>query len=270
MARIADIIAFLTEFAPLELAEDWDNVGLLLGDPEREASAVMTCLTLTPDVAAEAVERGAQFVVSHHPVLYRPVQRLTSETLEGRMLLELIASGVGVYSPHTGYDTAREGINQQLADLLELSNIEALRPRPPAEGTAASAGEAPGAGRYGTLPSPITLGEFIERVKQRLRTGHVQYVGDREATVERVGVACGSGAEFLRDADRRGCQALLTGEARFHACLEARGLGMALVLPGHYATERPGMERLAEVLARRFPRLTVWASDVESDPVQWG
>ena len=87
--------------------------------------------------------------------------------------------------------------------------------------------------------------------------------------VKRIGIACGAAAEFLRDAHCHDCQVLLTGEARFHACLEARALGMGLILPGHYATERPAMEQLAELLQQKFTQLTTWASQKETDPLQW-
>ncbi len=262
MVSISQVAALLKELAPPELAEEWDNVGLLVGDEDADVSAVMTCLTLTPDVADEAIRRAAQLVVSHHPILFRPVQRLTAQMPEGRMLLDLIAAGIAVFSPHTGYDSAAEGINQQLAELLELNDVTALRPQPPDEGSL-------GGGRCGNLPASMTLAGFNQLVKQRLGISRVQYVGDETAAIQRVGIACGSAAEFTADARLQGCQALLTGEARFHACLEARSAGIALVLAGHYATERPAIERLAKVLADRFGELTVWASQTESDPVGW-
>lgn len=264
-----EIIDFLGELAPPALAEAWDNVGLLFGGDDREAGSVMTCLTLTPDVAAEAVEHNAQLVVSHHPVLFRPVQRLTTETAEGRMLLGLAAAGIAVYSPHTGYDSAQDGINRQLARMLKLNDVRVLRPREDSGEPRTESGEPIGAGRCGDLPEAVTLEALNRRIKEALGIGALQYVGDSSAAVKRLGIACGSAAEFLRDAGDFGCQALLTGEARFHACLEARTTGIALILAGHYATERPAMEHLAEVLAGQFPSLTVWASRVESDPVRW-
>ncbi len=272
---VSDLADFLRQVAPPELAEDWDNVGLLVGSPTAAVRSVLTCLTLTLDVAREAVQSGVDLVVSHHPVLFRPVQRLTTETVEGRLLLELIAAGVAVYSPHTGYDSSRDGINQQLAELFELQDVQPLRPLAhagsgPDTATDASDPEQPaGAGRFGKLPQPLTTRELVERVKARLHVEHLQYVGEPERRVEWLAVACGSAAEFLPDAVAHGCQAFLTGEARFHACLEARSLGLSLILPGHYATERPAMERLAKRLAERFPELTVWPSRVEGDPLQW-
>lgn len=277
MPQLADIVEFLEEFAPLELAEDWDNVGLLIGTRQQDVQRVMTCLTLTPDVAAEAIGRGDDLIVTHHPVLFRAVQRLTDETPEGQMLLQLVAAGIAVYSPHTAFDSAADGINRQLAESLGLEDIAALRPIVAADSHAdADAlhvvpcdGEPLGGGRFGTLPAPITLQKFNERVKVALGVRHLHYVGDESLSIERVAIACGAAAEFLKDARRHQCQVLLTGEARFHACLEAEATGIAMVLPGHYATERPAVEALAGRISRRFSNIVCAASSQERDPVRW-
>jgi len=262
MTTNADIIAFLDQFAPANLAESWDNVGLLLGDRNASVNSVMTCLTLTPNVAQEAVDANADLIVSHHPILFRSVQRITTDNSEGAMLLKLIDSSIAVFSPHTRYDSASAGINHQLASLLKLANIGVLRPLDESEGHE-------GAGRFGDLADNISLSEFNERVKQALGITNLQYVGAADKTIRRVGIACGAAAEFLTDAKKAGCDALLTGEARFHACLEAEQLDMAMVLPGHYATERPAMEYLVDVLGQQFLDLTIWSSNTEYDPLRW-
>jgi dinuclear metal center YbgI/SA1388 family protein len=305
-------------------------------------------------------------IVTHHPVLFKPVKKLVASTSEGRMLLKLMRHGISVYSPHTAYDNCATGINQQLAELLELDAIAPLRHRAPveqfklvtfvpdehldivrraiwdagagiignyrecsfntrgygtffgSEETHPAIGQAgrreqveetrvevfcpadcldkaianlrkahpyeeaaidivnlksqrdgTGSGRCGRLPRPMPLDELNQLVKERLRQPQIQFVGESTRRIEKVGIACGAAAEFLRDAHRAGCQALLTGEARFHACLEARDLQIALILPGHYATERPAMETLATRLSARFPGLVATASDKEHDPVRY-
>ncbi|ETW93497.1 MAG: NGG1p interacting factor 3 protein, NIF3 [Candidatus Entotheonella factor] len=258
--QIRDVLTFLRTFAPPQLSETWDNTGLLVGREQDDVTAVLTCLTLTPEVAQEAVARGVQLIVSHHPVLFRPVQRIAGDTAEGAMLLDVIRAGIGVYSPHTSYDSARQGINQQWADAFGLASIGPLR-------WFGEGGD--GAGRQGFLDKPVTLEVFVEWVKQTLGVAHTQYVGEPNRCVQRVAIACGAAAEFMADAAQQGCDVLLTGEARFHACLEARTLDIALVLPGHYATERPAMERLATILQHQFPDLDVRASETETDPMRW-
>ena len=261
MTTLADVITFMEEVAPPRLSEDWDNVGLLVGDRAQSTDSIMTCLTLTPDVAEEAVAERAGVIVSHHPVLFRAVQKLTSESHEGSVLLRLIQQGTAIYSPHTSWDSAPAGINQQLAESLQLNEIRPLR--------ALENEETQGSGRWGSLAETTTLGEFVQVVKQSLKIDNIQFVGDPGLKVSRVALACGAAAEFLEDARKSGCEALLTGEARFHDCLAARSHQMGMILPGHYMTERPAMESLAVRLARQFPKLRVWSSHVERDPVQY-
>ncbi len=366
--QVRHVCQFLQELAPLTLAEEWDNVGLLLGDEASSVNRILTCLTLTPDVAEEAIQLEAKLVVTHHPVLFKPVKNLNSSSSEGRMLLKLLKHEVAVYSPHTAYDNAPTGINQQLAELLELKEIAPLRPHStgsladlskivtyvpeqqheavrralwdagaggigsyrecsfnvrgigtffgmegshPAVGAAGrleqveevrvevicpanrlepvlaalrqshpyevpaidvlplrTLPDGSGAGRFGRLPQPMPLMELNRLIGDRLHQPSMQFVGAPALLIEKLGIACGAAAEFLRDAHRAGCQALLTGEARFHACLEARDLGMALLLPGHYATERPAMEELARRLTTQFPLIATTASQRERDPVR--
>ncbi|WP_437185859.1 Nif3-like dinuclear metal center hexameric protein [Planctomicrobium sp. SH668] len=265
--RLYEISGFLAEFAPLGISESWDNVGLLVGETSRNVHRVMTCLTLTADVAEEAISKDVDLIISHHPILFRPIQKLTSETSEGRLIVSLIQNSISVYSPHTAFDSARLGINQQLAESLELLEISPLR------GVSDSD---VGAGRWGKLAQPISLKGFIEKVRCVLRGSEqslgevpLQFTGDPSRMVQTVGVACGSAAEFLKDAANLGCEVFFTGEARFHTFLEARDRGIAMVLGGHYGTERPAVENLAKIIANQFPSVAVWASEVERDPVQW-
>jgi len=259
MPTIKTVAAFLENLAPLQLAEDWDNVGLLVGDPGGEVSRVMTCLTITPPTAAEAVDAKAELIVAHHPIPFQPVRRLTTETTTGRLLLELIAARIAVYSPHTALDSAREGINRQLAAGLGLRGISPLAPRD----------EGPGAGRWGWLEAPLTLAEVARRVKEFLSIEQMQMVGRPEQPVRTLAVACGAAGEFLDAAREAGCDGMLIGETRFHTCLEAEAAGIGLLLPGHFASERFALESLSETLARQFPQLQVWASRQERDPIRW-
>jgi dinuclear metal center YbgI/SA1388 family protein len=265
---VADWISVLERLAPPSLAESWDNVGLLVGDRQAPAERVLTCLTLTPDVVEDAIAERAQLIVTHHPLLFRPVQRITADSTEGASLLRLIRHDIAVYSSHTAYDSAAEGINQSLAFNLGLSDIRPIRPAMPNTSNSASL-SAVGSGRWGRLRNPIPLAELVSQVGSLLNARGVQFVGEADQLVQTIGVACGSAASLLPDAIAHGCDAFLTGEARFHDCLSARAAGVSLVLPGHYATERPAVEALAARLSGELPSATVWASRVECDPVEW-
>lgn len=259
MQTVEAIADFLDQFAPPRLAAEWDNVGLLVGDRSRSVRRLMTCLTITPATAAEAVRAKADLIVTHHPLPFRPVRRLTADTPTGRVLLDLIAARTAVYSPHTAFDSAAQGINQRLAEGLGLQAVEPLVPGE----------DGLGSGRWGRLSPAGTLGRLIERVKEFLSIERVQFVGELDRAVGAVAVACGAAGEFLDAARGLGCDAMLVGETRFHTCLEAEAGGVALVMPGHFASERFAVECLAHLLANEFADLEVWASREERDPIDW-
>jgi dinuclear metal center YbgI/SA1388 family protein len=259
MATIGEITEFLEQFAPLELAADWDNVGLLVGDRAVQVTRMMTCLTVTAASATEAGEAGAQLIVTHHPLPFRPLNKLTTDLPTGRLLWQLMRAGISVYSPHTAFDSAADGINAQLASKLGLQNARPLVPHPAGLGM----------GRHGVLDQPKSLQEFAAITKRILGVNYVQFVGDPTALVQTVGIACGSAADLLESAVISDCDVFVTGEARFHDCLEAEAQGIALLLVGHFASERLGVEHLAEVLAGKFPEIETWASRHEHDPLKW-
>jgi dinuclear metal center YbgI/SA1388 family protein len=364
MLTIGNLIEFLETVAPLERAADWDNVGLLLGDRSTQVSSVMTCLSVTPETVAEALEGRAELIVTHHPMLFHAVKRLTSEAPDERMVLDLVRGGVAVYSAHTAFDNATGGINDAIARLIQLRDSSPLRPQPgpqhfkivvfvppddlakvadalfeagagkigdysqcsfrlagtgtffgseAAQPTVGQKGrreqvselrlevicpenrlaaaisllrkahsyEEPafdvyplhpsptkcGAGRIGRLPKGVPLIDFAGTVKTVFRARCVQVVGEPGMPVERVAIVCGSGGDFVQDASEAAAHVLLTGEARFHDCLAAKAAGLGMVLVGHHASERLGVEELAGTLQREFPDLSVWASRNEQDPL---
>ena len=262
MTYVSEICNFLEQYAPTRLAEDWDNVGLLLGDGERHAARIMTCLTVTPETMAEAVEQKADLIVTHHPMPFRPLKRITNDTTVGRIVMALLENRVAVYSPHTSFDSAENGINQQLAKGL---GVTAPVPLLPLEGDP----EELGSGRVGKLDSKASLTTLIDRTKTFMQVNAVQFVGAEDTPIEKVAVACGSAGQFLQPAMQAGCDCLVTGETNFHTCLEAKANGIALILPGHYASERFALDVLASQLQQAFPDANIWASTEESDPINW-
>jgi dinuclear metal center YbgI/SA1388 family protein len=254
MFTVADLCAFLETFAPSALAAEWDNVGLLVGDRAQQVERVMTCLTITPTTAAEAIRERVDLIITHHPLPFKPLRRLTADEPTGRMLLDLVRAGIAIHSPHTAFDSAAAGINQQLAEGLGLTDIQPLELD---------------AGRFGRLAKPLTLIDLADKLKQFLKIDGIHIVGKPQTQITQAAIACGSAGEFLAAAIERGCQVLITGETRLHTCYEAEARGIALLLAGHYASERFGVENLAQVIAAQFPALAVWPSKGERDPLVW-
>ena len=262
MTSIKEVCGFLDSFAPTRLAEDWDNVGLLVGDAGSPAKKIMTCLTVTQESADEAIAANCDLIVSHHPLPFRPLKRLTTDTTPSRLVWELARAGISIYSPHTGFDSAADGINQSLILKLGLKDPVPLVPiKDDPQGL--------GAGRVGKLNSPTSLQEFVAASKQIFGLDGMHIVGELSQPVSSVAVACGSGGSFLEKARRARCDTFVTGEATFHTCLEAKANGMSLVLLGHYSSERFAVESLADRIAEKFSDVEAWASKDESDPLVW-
>ena len=261
MTTVQTICGWLDERFPADLAESWDNTGLLLGDPGAAVSTVMTCLTLTEDVAEEAAEGDVGLVVSQHPVLFRGAKSLTGETAEGRLIMRLIGAGVAVYSPHTRFDSAGEGINAMLAHRVGITDPRPLRPSDGERGD--------GGGRFGDLAEATPVEEFAAAVATATGVSGLHVVASGRSKVTRVAVACGAAGEYLSDAAASGCDGFVVGEARFHTALEARERGVAMFVPGHYGTERGAVESLAKTIGEQFDGVRSFASTVETDPLTW-
>lgn len=253
------ILTRLQELAPLEYAESWDNVGLLVGDRNQEVSCVMTCLTLTSTTLREAIEVGAQLVVPHHPIPFKPIAKITDDTTTGLLLLDAIRAGIAIYSPHTAWDNAKQGINQQLAEMLDLQNVKPLQPFSTPRGLE----ELTGVGRSGTMPTS-PLEDVVAKLRSALPDIRVRHTHEPTASISKIGIVCGSGGSMLGLAVGRGCNAMLTGEATYHQCLEAEAQGIVMIMIGHHASESFAMKRLAVELQRELPSIRVVTSENES------
>ena len=261
MPALAQVVEALEQIAPLRLAAAWDAVGLLVGGRRPDIARVLTCLSLTPDVAAEAVRERVDLVVTHHPLPFRPVPRITAATATGSVLLELIGAGIAVYSPHTAWDSAAGGINDQLAALARLEHVHPIEPDP--------LHHRAGFGRAGTAPQGWSVSTLARHLAARLGTKAVQIVAPGERDAGRVGIVCGSGGDALPQLAAAGCTTFVTGELKLHQALDARGLGIAVIALGHHASERFAMETLAGRLADLVPGIDCRASRVETDPFAW-
>lgn len=234
--QVQDIVAFLEEKAPRSTAEEWDNPGLLIGSGTAAAERVLVALDATPAALAEAQRIGAQLLVTHHPVIFRPLRALDAASIP----YQAAAAGIAVLSAHTNLDKAAGGVNDTLAALLGLTGVQ------PGDD---------GMSRIGVLPAPTNARHFAAQVGERLRTA-VRVNGDRP--VQRIAVCGGSGGEFIPALSTR-ADAYVTGEVRHHEWLLAEEQGLTVLEAGHYATEVPVVDTLCRWLGEAFPRLTVAA-----------
>lgn len=260
MPALSHVIDALERIAPLRLAATWDAVGLLVGTTRSELTRVMTCLTLTPEVAAEAAAERIDLVVTHHPLPFRPVGRITADTGPGRTLMTLLQANCGVWSSHTAWDSAAGGINDQLAAMLSLTHVAPIEPDADLPLT--------GFGRIGSAASGCTVGDLARQAAARLGVRHVQVVGDPTAPAGRVGIVCGSGGDAIEAVRLAGGSTLFTGELKLHQALEARAAGLAVVAVGHHASEHFSMAVMAARLAEAVAGLSCLGSRTDLDPLR--
>lgn len=236
---VKEITALLDKEFPPEAAEPWDNTGLLIGRSDAQAKRVLLTLDVTPFVAEEAIKAGADLIVSHHPLMFNGVKRITADSAEGRVLLALIENKIAVYAAHTNMDSAKRGLNAELARLFGLQNAVPVEP---------CAVSGAGLGRIGDLKEPVSARAFAEKAKEILHTT-VRLSGDAKKTVKRVAVGSGASDDIIPRAVSMGADLVLTGDCKYHRNQEYVNMGAAVVDAGHYPTEIIAMDIFGRVLS---------------------
>ena len=254
MTTVQQIYEEMQRIAPLALAESWDNPGLLV-DCGGEVSRVLVTLDITPEVVEEAARKGCGLIVSHHPVIFSPLKKLSGQDVA----FQLVKNGISAICMHTNLDAAEGGVNEVLAGIFGMREMEAF---------------AEGCGRVGSI-EPVTVPELAKKAQKELASrcnqpfnGPAVQVkfADTGKTVRRLAVISGAGGSLFEDAIARGADCLLTGEANHHHAIDAKRLGLSLIAAGHYATEFPVTAAVSEKLRTAFPELEVLVSKDARDP----
>lgn len=221
--KVQEIVNIIEKFAPCELAYPWDNTGFIIGDFEKEVIKVFVTLDITKETVNMAVECGADMIISHHPIMFKGIQRINYSDYEGYIIKELIKNDIALYVSHTSTDCTDGGINDHLAKIIGLKEYKKLNDD--------------GLGRIGKLINNITLKEFAEIVKKALNTSFVRVCGDTERKINTIAVCGGSGSDLVDDAIRMGADVLVTGDIKYHTGIDVVHSGLALIDAGHYPTE---------------------------------
>ncbi|MCD8238559.1 MAG: Nif3-like dinuclear metal center hexameric protein [Clostridiales bacterium] len=252
MPKIKDIISAMEEVAPKRAALEWDNPGLMTGDPEAEVKKAVVALDVEDEVITEAINLGANLIITHHPLIFSPVKAVTPETRAGKLLLRLIENRIAVFSAHTNLDVSPIGTNAYLAELLELEDIEFLMPSQ--DGVYAM-------GRVSSLKQRTKTEDFAEFVKNKLNLSNMVYIKSTEY-VTKIGLCTGHGCdrEFLEAAKAKGCDGYVTGDVSYHEAQEACHLGISLFDGTHYGTEAIVAPNVVSYLKSKFSDLDIQAT----------
>jgi len=265
-ATVADAVTALDAAYPPGLAQDWDAVGLVCGDPAEPATRVVVAVDPEPAVVEEAIDAGADLLVTHHPLLLRGVHGVPADDPKGAVVHRLVRAGVALFCAHTNADAADPGVSDALADALGVVVERPLAPQPDVTGRDGRVG----IGRIGRLAEPEPFAAFVRRVADALpaTAWGVRGAGDPDRTVHRVAVSGGAGDSMLGLARDAGVDAYVTADLRHHPAGEhlQRTGAPALVDVAHWASEHPWCAQAAAVLRRALPHATVTVSTRRTDP----
>lgn len=249
-----EITDAIEEFAPLSLQESWDNSGWQVGDPDAKSTGTIVCIDVTPAIIAEAVDKGCNLIISHHPLIFKGVRQITGRDRVERCIAMALREGISIYSSHTATDCAPNGVSWEMARRLGLQQTKGLDPS--------------GLGVIGELATPLPWRDFVKLVKDRfgancVRCSHVPF---DKLEICRVGLCGGAAAEFLPLALSRGAQAYVTADCKLNQFLDHAD-DILLVDSGHFETEECTKEIFYRVISEKFPNFAVWKSTVERNPV---
>ncbi|MFK7971199.1 MAG: Nif3-like dinuclear metal center hexameric protein [Bacteroidia bacterium] len=257
---ISDIAKELETWAPPAVAESYDNVGLLVGNPNAEVTGIMVNLDMTEAVIEEAAAKGCNMVVAHHPIWFTGRKRLIGEDYVSRTIMKAIKLDVSLYAIHTNLDNVRSGVNRVISDKLGLQYLSFLKAKDD-EGQI-------GSGMIGMLPDALTKEEFLTLVKDEFKCGGIRYADAPKDEIRKVAVCGGAGSFLIDEAIRRGADAFVTADITYHKYFDNEDKLLLLDI-GHYESEQYTSPLVVSYLSQKFPNFAVLQSETVTNPVKY-
>lgn len=254
--KINRIVDALEALAPLGLQETYDNAGLQVGLTSGEVSGVLLCLDITEGIVDEAIALGCNLIVSHHPLIFKPLNRVSDSTWQQRCVLKAIKHDITIYSAHTNLDNAPGGVNHRIASLLGLQDTDWLEP-----------GADGGSGLTGTLGQPEDAASFIARVKSAFGVECVMHNGLTDRQISKVAVCGGAGSFLMEAASAKGADCFITGEMSYHHFFDAQDILVMAI--GHYQSEQYTKDLLRDYLSGLFPDLRIEMTRINTNPIKY-
>jgi len=259
MKKIKDIIRIMEEFAPKTLKEDFDNVGLMVGDRNKEVKKILLALDCTLDVIQEAKEKRVDLIITHHPLIFRKPSSITTDTLIGKKIIELIKNDISLYSSHTNLDSAENGLNETIVNILGYSTNELI------EVNKMARNDNEGLGRIVRLEDFIKLEDLIEDIKEKLNVKSVKVVKGCEK-VKNIAIINGSGSDFFEKAYQKGADCIITGDTTYHYASDYKELGVSIIDTGHFSSEWIVFLQVMNKLRDKLQDIEILISTKSEDP----
>lgn len=257
--KIKEITAAIESHAPLATQESYDNSGLVVGDPEAAVDSALICVDITEAVIDEAEELGVKLIISHHPVIFNPIKRLTGATNVEKLVARAIRAGIALYASHTNLDVALGGLSHRLAETIGLQNTKILSP---------SKEENTGFGVIGNLPKPCPTEEFLKEVAQKLKIKAIRHSAPATEKVTKIAICSGSGASLIETAQAAGADLYLAADFKYNNFLDAAGR-ITIADIGHFESEYCAIEVLFDIITKKFPIFALHKSRSAANPVNY-
>ncbi|MBK5242356.1 Nif3-like dinuclear metal center hexameric protein [Clostridium sp.] len=234
--KVETIHNIMEEYAPAILSEDYDNVGLMVGDRDAEVTKILIALDCTIDVIREAVDTGCNFILTHHPLLFNKPKSITSDTLIGKKIIELIKNNIALYASHTNLDSVKGGLNDIATEMLGFNESKVMESSI-IPGYDNGYNGYNGIGRLVTLDNPILLIDLCEKVKKIFNAKQIRYVGEDNRVIKTIAIINGSGEDFFEMARKFKADCIITGDTKYHGACDLKEQGTSLIDAGHFITE---------------------------------
>ena len=256
--KVKDIIKVIEDFAPLSIQEGWDNSGLCVGSPEDEVTSVLMALDCTPELVDEAVACGADMIVTHHPLIFSGLKKVSPDDMTGLAVIKAVKAGIAVYSAHTNADKVLEGVSGAMAARLGLENVRVL----------ADEGNGTGLGVVGDFSCPLTSEQALTLVKERFALKVLKASRPIEGLISRVALCGGSGGSLIGAARREGAQLYVSGDISYHNFFTQEGFMLMDI--GHYESEIDIVDILFSLIKKNFPTFAVRITqNINSNPIYY-
>lgn len=266
---IKDIDKIMEEYAPSNFKESYDNVGLMIGDKKAKVSSILVALDCTLNVIEEAKKKECNLIFTHHPLLFKKPTNITTDTLLGKKIIQIIKNEINVYSSHTNLDSVKGGINDIIMQLLGFDKYETIELSDKRKDDDCSTG----IGRIALLDEPIRLCDMCDSIKQSLNIPLLRYSGDDTIKLKKIAVINGSGQDYFSEAKRLGADCIITGDTTYHYVSDLEEEGIPIIDAGHFGTEWPAMEVLAKWLKNKLEIMGfnnfVYISELNKSPYKY-
>lgn len=257
MIKVNNIIKEMELLAPTYLKEDFDNVGLMVGDKNKEVKKVLLALDCTLKVIEEAKKENVDLIITHHPLIFKRPSSITTDTLQGKKIIELIKNDISLYSSHTNLDSVENGLNDTIVSILGFDNFKILEKN--------KRDDKAGLGRIVSLNESIQLEDLISKIKKSLNINNLRVVKGKDK-VNKIAIINGSGQDFIGKAVALGADCIITGDTTYHFASDYKEMEISILDVGHFASEQITFFNVMENLKEKFKDVEFITSTVEEDP----